>query len=105
MGYTCLSARDGREALQVLAQVGQVDAIFTDLEMPVMNGFEFLQECRKHHSKAKLPIVVLSSRNGEKHRKLAAHLGANAYLTKPFLEHQLTQILTQCDVEPYIQKS
>ena len=104
LGYTCLSARDGREALQVLAQVGQVDAIFTDLEMPVMNGFEFLQECRKHHSKAKLPIVVLSSRNGEKHRKLAAHLGANAYLTKPFLEYQLTQVLTQCAVEPYIQK-
>ncbi len=103
LGYICLSARDGREALQVLAQVGQVDAVFTDLEMPVMNGFEFLQECRKHHSKAKLPIVVLSSRNGEKHRKLAAHLGANAYLTKPFLEHQLTQILTQCAVEPYIQ--
>jgi two-component system, chemotaxis family, sensor histidine kinase and response regulator PixL len=103
LGYTCLSARDGREALQVLAQVGQVDAIFTDLEMPVMNGFEFLQECRKHHSKTKLPIVVLSSRNGEKHRKLAAHLGANAYLTKPFLEHQLTQILNQCAVEPYIQ--
>ena len=103
LGYTCLSARDGREALQVLAQVGRVDAIFTDLEMPVMNGFEFLQECRKHYSKANLPIVILSSRNGEKHRKLAAHLGANAYLTKPFLEHQLTQILTQCAVEPYIQ--
>lgn len=102
LGYTCLSARDGREALQVLAQVGRVDAIFTDLEMPVMNGFEFLQECRTHHSKASLPIVVLSSRNGEKHRKLAAHLGANAYLTKPFLEHQLTQILTQCAIKPYI---
>ena len=103
LGYTCFSARDGREALQVLSQVSQVDAIFTDLEMPVMNGFEFLQECRKQYSKATLPIVVLSSRNGEKHRKLAAHLGANAYLTKPFLEHQLTQVLTQCAVKPYIQ--
>jgi two-component system, chemotaxis family, sensor histidine kinase and response regulator PixL len=104
LGYTCVSARDGREALQVLAQVGPVDAIFTDLEMPVMNGFEFLQECRKQYPKAELPIVILSSRNGEKHRKLAHYLGANAYLTKPFLEHQLTQVLTQCVVEPYTQK-
>jgi two-component system, chemotaxis family, sensor histidine kinase and response regulator PixL len=88
----------------VMSQMEQVDAIFTDLEMPIMNGFEFIQECRKHYPKETLPIVILSSRNGEKHRKLAQHLGANAYLTKPFLEHQLTEVLNQCAVEPYITK-
>ena len=100
LGFQCLTARDGREALHVLAQVGQVDCIFTDLEMPVMNGFEFIQECRSHYPKSKLPIVVLSSRNGQKHRDLAQKLGANDYLTKPFLEHQLIQVLNICAVVP-----
>ena len=100
LGFQCLTARDGREALHVLAQAGQVDCVFTDLEMPVMNGFEFIQECRSHYPKSKLPIVVLSSRNGQKHRDLAQKLGANDYLTKPFLEHQLIQVLNICAVVP-----
>ncbi len=100
LGFRCLTARDGREGLHVLAQAEKVDGIFTDLEMPVMNGFEFIQECRSHHPKEKLPIVVLSSRGGQKHRDLAQQLGANDYLTKPFLEHQLIQVLNSCDVVP-----
>ncbi len=100
LGFRCLTARDGREALHVLEQAGNVAGVFTDLEMPVMNGFEFLQECRLHHPKETLPIVVLSSRNGQKHRDLAQQLGANDYLTKPFLEHQLIQVLNSCDVVP-----
>jgi two-component system, chemotaxis family, sensor histidine kinase and response regulator PixL len=100
LGFRCLTARDGREALHVLEQAGTVAVIFTDLEMPVMNGFEFIQECRLHHPKETLPIVVLSSRNGQKHRDLAQQLGANDYLTKPFLEHQLIQVLNSCDVVP-----
>ncbi len=100
LGFRCLTARDGREALHVLEQAGNVAGIFTDLEMPVMNGFEFLQECRLYHPKETLPIVVLSSRNGQKHRDLAQQLGANDYLTKPFLEHQLIQVLNSCDVVP-----
>ena len=100
LGFQCLTARDGREAIHVLEQAGQVDCVFTDLEMPVMNGFEFIQECRSHYPKSKLPIVVLSSRNGQKHRDLAQKLGANDYLTKPFLEHQLIQVLNICAVVP-----
>jgi two-component system, chemotaxis family, sensor histidine kinase and response regulator PixL len=100
LGFRCLTARDGREALHVLEQAGTVAGVFTDLEMPVMNGFEFLQECRLHYPKETLPIVVLSSRNGQKHRDLAQQLGANDYLTKPFLEHQLIQVLNSCDVVP-----
>jgi two-component system, chemotaxis family, sensor histidine kinase and response regulator PixL len=100
LGFRCLTAKDGREALHVLEQADEVAAIFTDLEMPIMNGFEFIQECRSQYPKEKLPIVVLSSRNGQKHRDLADQLGANEYLTKPFLEHQLIQVLNTCDVVP-----
>jgi chemotaxis family two-component system sensor histidine kinase/response regulator PixL len=100
LGFQCLTARDGREALHVLKQAEQVDCVFTDLEMPVMNGFEFIQECRSYYPKSKLPIVVLSSRNGQKHRDLAQKLGANDYLTKPFLEHQIIQVLNICAVVP-----
>jgi two-component system, chemotaxis family, sensor histidine kinase and response regulator PixL len=87
-GHRVLQARDGREALAQLHQT-PVQAVFCDVEMPVMNGFEFLEQCRKEYSKAHLPIIMLTSRGGDKHRKIAELMGASAYLTKPYLEQEL----------------
>jgi two-component system, chemotaxis family, sensor histidine kinase and response regulator PixL len=87
-GHRVLQARDGREALAQLHQT-PVQAVFCDVEMPVMNGFEFLEQCRKEYPKAHLPIIMLTSRSGAKHRQIAELMGASAYLTKPFLEQEL----------------
>jgi DNA-binding response OmpR family regulator len=59
-----------------------------------MNGFEFLKYRQQDTALAEIPVVILTSRSGEKHRLIAAELGANDYITKPFLEHKLLGTIT-----------
>jgi two-component system, chemotaxis family, sensor histidine kinase and response regulator PixL len=92
-GYMPIPAKDGRDALERLEQMSDIRAIFCDMEMPRMNGLEFLTHCRKDYSKQALPVIMLTSRSSEKHRQIATHLGANDYLTKPFLEEKVRQTL------------
>ncbi len=92
-GYHTLQARDGREALTQLQQHPQVQAVFCDVEMPNMNGFEFLTHCRQEFPKNLLPVIMVTSRSGDKHRQIAQVLGASSYLTKPFLEQDLIKTL------------
>jgi len=92
-GYRVIQAGDGREALEQLEKERYVQAIFCDVEMPIMNGFEFLTICRKQPATANLPVIMLTSRSGQKHREIAKLLGANAYLTKPYLEPDLLKIV------------
>jgi chemotaxis family two-component system sensor histidine kinase/response regulator PixL len=91
-GFRVLQARDGREALDQL-QHATVQVIVCDIEMPNMNGFEFLSHRRKDEKLANIPIVMLTSRGNEKHRWLATQLGASAYFTKPYLEQELLTTL------------
>ena len=58
-----------------------------------MNGFEFLTACRKDRRFLDIPIVMLTSRSGQKHRGVAKVLGASGYLTKPYLETELIQTI------------
>jgi two-component system, chemotaxis family, sensor histidine kinase and response regulator PixL len=92
-GYNTLQARDGREALTQLTQHPEIQAVFCDVEMPNMNGFEFLTHCRPDRPKETLPIIMVTSRSGDKHRQIAQALGATSYLTKPFLEQDLIKTL------------
>jgi two-component system, chemotaxis family, sensor histidine kinase and response regulator PixL len=92
-GYQVVQARDGREALQQLHQNPQIKAVFCDVEMPRMNGFEFLEQCRQNPNTMTLPILMLTSRSGEKHQQKAQSLGATAYLIKPYLEQELLNTL------------
>ena len=94
-GYEVLQASDGQEALAKLKEAN-VKAVFCDVEMPVMNGFEFLTNARKDYPPDRLPVIMLTSRGGERHRGIAQLLGASGYLTKPFLEGDLLQTLEKC---------
>lgn len=87
-GYQVLQAQNGVEALEQLQLHPEIAVIISDLEMPKMNGFELLSHIRQNPDFAKKPVVVLTSRSAEKHRQLAYELGANSYLTKPYLEHE-----------------
>ncbi|MBD1909415.1 MULTISPECIES: hybrid sensor histidine kinase/response regulator [unclassified Leptolyngbya] len=94
-GYQVMQARDGREALEQLHQHPQIRLVICDIEMPTMNGFEFLTHRRQAPDLLNIPVIMLTSRSGEKHRKLALHLGATNYFTKPYIEQQfLSQIST-----------
>ena len=69
--------------------------VFTDLEMPRMHGYELIRELRFLPAFKDLPIVVVSSRSGQKHQDQARQLGANEYLTKPFTVQMLGAALTK----------
>jgi chemotaxis family two-component system sensor histidine kinase/response regulator PixL len=88
-GYQVLSAQNGLEAIEQLELHPEIEVIISDLEMPKMNGFQLLSHIRQNENWQQKPVAVLTSRSSEKHRQLAMELGATAYLTKPYLEHEL----------------
>ncbi|NCO75039.1 MAG: response regulator [Cyanobacteria bacterium] len=90
-GYRVIQAKDGKDALDQLQQNSQVSLVICDIEMPNMNGFEFLGQRRRYPELNKVPVAMLTSRSNDKHRKLATHLGANAYFTKPYIEQKFLQ--------------
>jgi chemotaxis family two-component system sensor histidine kinase/response regulator PixL len=92
-GYQVIQAGDGREAIEQLARFPEIQAVLCDVEMPNMNGFEFLAAARKDSRYLNLPIVMLTSRSGAKHRGVAQMLGASGYLTKPYLEQELIKTI------------
>jgi chemotaxis family two-component system sensor histidine kinase/response regulator PixL len=99
-GYEVLQAKQGRDGLNQLKRHSQIQVVICDLEMPEMNGFEFLTHCRREYSKDQLPVIILTSRNNDRHRQLAKQLGSNEYLTKPWKEDQLMQTLQQLQTQP-----
>jgi two-component system, chemotaxis family, sensor histidine kinase and response regulator PixL len=95
-GYQVMQAKDGREALDCLSLNPEIKAVFCDVEMPRMNGFEFLEQARKSLGSSAPPVIMLTSRSSDKHVQTAQSLGAKSYLTKPYLEQELLQVLDTC---------
>jgi two-component system, chemotaxis family, sensor histidine kinase and response regulator PixL len=86
-GYRALPAKDGQEALQLLRQkASELKLVICDVEMPNLNGFEFLNIRRQDSTLTHIPVVMLTSRSSNKHRQFAAHLGAIDYFIKPYIE-------------------
>ncbi len=92
-GYRVSTAADGLEAVDMLREDATFDVLVTDLEMPRMSGFELTEEIRRKAEFADLPILVVTTRAGEKHTQLAFELGAPDYLTKPVDETKLLRFL------------
>jgi chemotaxis protein histidine kinase CheA/DNA-binding response OmpR family regulator len=88
-GYRVEQARDGQEAWEKLRGGLPCDIVFCDIEMPRMNGLELLTNLQKDARLAQIPIALLTSRGAERHRKVAAQLGASGYFTKPYTERDL----------------
>jgi chemosensory pili system protein ChpA (sensor histidine kinase/response regulator) len=87
-GMRVATAKDGVDALEVL-QEHTPDIILLDIEMPRMDGYEFATQVRNDARFADIPIVMITSRVGEKHRARAIEIGVNDYLGKPYQENQL----------------
>jgi chemotaxis protein histidine kinase CheA/CheY-like chemotaxis protein len=88
-GYQILQAGNGKEALAQLNRDPEIKLIICDIEMPEMNGFEFLSHWRQDTRFAEIPVMMLTTRSGTKHRNLALALGAKVYFTKPCSEQEL----------------
>ncbi len=94
-GYSVEQGKDGQDAVDQLFGGLSIDAIVCDIEMPRLDGYGVLAEIKADASLKDLPIIMLTSRGSEKHRQLAMRLGASAYITKPYQDHELLQMLEQ----------
>ncbi|MBE9069090.1 hybrid sensor histidine kinase/response regulator [Leptolyngbya cf. ectocarpi LEGE 11479] len=92
-GYRVTQAKDGLDALEKLDAGLTINAIVCDIEMPRLDGYGFLAKLRSHERCSHIPITMLTSRTGDKHRQLAMKLGANAYFSKPYREKMLLDTL------------
>jgi two-component system, chemotaxis family, sensor histidine kinase and response regulator PixL len=88
-GYRVFQAQDGYEALEQFQRQSEIRLVICDIDMPRMNGFELLRNRQQVPAFASIPIMMLSSQSGEKHRTLAVQLGATAYMVKPYMEPKL----------------
>jgi chemosensory pili system protein ChpA (sensor histidine kinase/response regulator) len=91
-GMDVIVAKDGVEAVALL-QERRPDVMLLDIEMPRMDGFEVARQVRHDERLRDLPIVMISSRTGEKHQEHAAELGVNSFLGKPFQENELLETI------------
>ncbi|WP_438970598.1 Hpt domain-containing protein [Methylophaga sp.] len=88
LGFDVQTARDGVDALSQLHEQ-KPDIILLDVEMPRMDGFEFASIVRNDPTFHHLPIIMITSRTGAKHRERAMGIGVNAYMGKPYQEDEL----------------
>ncbi len=87
-GFDVLTAKDGLDALAQLHE-RPADVVLVDIEMPRMDGFELTTRVRADARLQHIPIIIITSRAGEKHRTRAFELGVNLYMTKPYQEDDL----------------
>ena len=91
-GFEVATAADGAEAMARLGE-RDFDVLVTDLEMPRLNGYELLEDVRRRAGTRDLPVVILTTRSGEKHQHLARRLGVNHYMTKPVIEDAFVRLV------------
>ncbi len=89
-GYDVVTAKDGVDAIEQLETI-KPDLMLLDIEMPRMDGFEVTNLVRHHELHRDLPIIMITSRTGEKHRERALSLGVSQYMGKPFQEETLLE--------------
>ena len=97
-GYVVHTAVDGEEGLRK-ASAERYRLIITDLEMPKLNGYEVIQGLRSREQTQQIPVIVMTTRAGDKHRQMALNIGASSYIAKPVEERALIQ-----EVERWIGK-
>ncbi len=93
-GMNVLTAKDGVDAITQL-QERKPDIMLLDIEMPRMDGFEVATLVRHDEHLKDLPIIMITSRTGEKHRDRALAIGVNEYLGKPYQESTLLEAIQQ----------
>jgi chemosensory pili system protein ChpA (sensor histidine kinase/response regulator) len=91
-GLAVTTANDGADALARLTDA-PFRVLVTDLEMPRVNGYELVEAIRRRPGLRDLPVIVLTTRAGDKHASLARRLGVQHYVTKPVDEHAFVRLV------------
>ena len=93
-------AKNGLEALEIIQRATRLpDLMLLDVEMPQMDGYELTSTLRAQEAYRQLPIVMLTSRSGDKHRSKAFEVGATDYLVKPYQDATLVELVRHLVVE------
>lgn len=93
-GWEPLVAKDGMEALEILQSSTELpDVILTDVEMPEMDGYELLSSLKQNDTLKHIPVIMITSRAGDKHREKAIELGVSEYLSKPYEDSKLVEMV------------
>jgi two-component system chemotaxis response regulator CheY len=91
-GYTVIEAVDGADGY-AKAVANPVDAVLTDLNMPVLNGIEFIRQYRAHPASKGVPIVLLTTESDDELKRQAKEAGATGWIVKPFKQDQLLAVI------------
>src|SRR5262249_30999552 len=91
-GYSTLEAVDGEDG-DAKATANPIRAVVTDLNMPRMNGIEFIRKFRAHPSSTGVPIIFLTTESDEEMKRQAKEAGATAWMVKPFKQDQLLAVM------------
>jgi chemotaxis family two-component system sensor histidine kinase/response regulator PixL len=92
-GYRVQQAKDGQDAWEKIQAGWPIEAVICDIEMPRLDGYDFLAQIRAQPQFRDLPVIMLTSRGSDKHRQIAMNLGATAYFSKPLQEQELLKSL------------
>lgn len=100
-GWNAVAAKDGLEAVEMLQHSRELpDVILSDVEMPRMDGYELLSTLKRNEAFSHIPVVMITSRAGDKHRQRALELGASDYVTKPYQDSVLLDTIKYLANQP-----
>src|SRR4051812_49420505 len=82
--YAVITATNGQEGVD-LARIHHPDLVISDIYMPILNGYQLLEQFQQDEQLHKIPVIILSAKTAEEEMNLAYQKGAAGYVTKPFL--------------------
>lgn len=93
--YKCqlVTAQNGKDGLDKLSRNADADLMLVDINMPVMNGLEFIQKVKEAGTYGNIPIVIVSTEGREEDTRKGLELGATAYIKKPFQPSELHSLI------------
>ncbi len=95
--YPLVYASDGRQALDRLVEHADIDLVLLDINMPNMNGLEFLAELRSDAARSDLAVVIISTEGREEDTARGLEAGATAYIKKPFHSEEILDVISRLE--------
>ena len=93
--YPLVYAMDGRQALDRLQEHADIDLVLLDINMPNMNGLEFLAQIRNNGAHQDLPVIIISTEGRDEDTQRGLEAGATAYIKKPFHSEDILEKISQ----------
>jgi len=98
--YPLVYALDGRQALDRLQEHEDIDLVLLDINMPNMNGLEFLAQIRSNGAHQELPVIIISTEGRDEDTQRGLEAGATAYIKKPFHSEDILEKIAQLQKGP-----